>query len=167
MNFGEARIVLEMPAGENAVVVTHMTSNSAARLLLDEVTLASPADFANADAHTRVTELTATQEADLIAYLLQLDRGSAPADDETIVLGSIDDSDEQDGGDGSDDDGDVDDGADDGTGDGDDGADDGTGGDDDDGTGGDSGDDSDGSGGGSTELGLFFLFLAWLRGLST
>ena len=74
--FLEAKFVVSLTPGSNTIIVTPEMTGSANRLVIDDITISTPAHESAADVHTRVNQLTETQKGQLYEYLLQIDRGN-------------------------------------------------------------------------------------------
>jgi hypothetical protein len=79
VNFEELASDGMIPEGRFEVVVT-VEGGAQQEVLVDDLTLSTPEDLARASVHRRVKELPATERADLVAFVEQLDQASAPSD---------------------------------------------------------------------------------------
>jgi DNA-binding beta-propeller fold protein YncE len=89
VSFAEVRTDVTFPGGASELELV-LESGSGGSVVVDDVTVSTVADLEAADAHTRVRSLATAQQADLVAYLDQLDQAEAPAD--TFVLGAAPES---------------------------------------------------------------------------
>lgn len=83
--FSEVSAKIPLQAGDNTIRISRPSGNN---IIVDDLTLSTPADINKAQVHTQVGELNTADREKLLAYLLQLDQQSAPEDGDTISLGT-------------------------------------------------------------------------------
>ncbi len=86
--FLETVLSVELSAGSNAVSIS-IDSADGDSVVIDEVTVSSALNAQFARGHRSFLVASASDKANLIEYLKQIDTRSAPEDDEPIVLGII------------------------------------------------------------------------------
>lgn len=82
----EAYIVLDVPSGNSTFTVSPVNGTN---IIVDDITISTPADVLSADAHTKVMALSNSEQDDLVNYLAQIDHTNAPEDNEQIILGEM------------------------------------------------------------------------------
>ncbi len=87
-NYGEtSAIEVELNAGtDNSVVLTYPGGTSDMYITIDDLTVSTSEDITSAEAHTKVLNLSASNKASLIQFLLQLDTNSAPSDETDLGI---------------------------------------------------------------------------------
>ncbi len=99
IHFREMKVELDMSAGNDSISL-EVAGGPNATVVIDDITITDPAQFTTADSHTRASKLNVAEQNDLVSFLQQIDSNSAPEDDEAIVLGPIENSDDDNTGDG-------------------------------------------------------------------
>ncbi|GAA6139735.1 hypothetical protein NBRC116583_34820 [Arenicella sp. 4NH20-0111] len=86
------------PGSENTVTISRQSDSGA--IIIDDITISRSDDIANASAHTLVNQLPTQSQADLVAYLLQIDaqgNNSSTPPVNTPPMGGIDQASTQQG----------------------------------------------------------------------
>ncbi|WP_317933091.1 Ig-like domain-containing protein [Halioxenophilus sp. WMMB6] len=92
VSFTEAVFTVALADGNNTISVSITPSDAGQTVAIDDITVSTAATADTGSAHTVFQSASASDKENLMAYLLQIDKASAPADDEEIVLGASDGS---------------------------------------------------------------------------
>ncbi len=85
--FEEAIFDVDLDEGRNQIRVTIRSGDNNDSVVIDDITVSTAESAALAKAHSSYQQASAAEKSNLLAYLQQLDRSSAPADDAVVTLG--------------------------------------------------------------------------------